>query len=348
MLTDGHRRAVGTVRTGGPVRCGAMTEVLLLREPDVRAALDMPSLIDAMARAFDAYSSGRAELPAVIHLDVPEARGEIHVKAGYLHGAPRYAVKVASGFYAAEPPSLDGLVLVFDASTGALVALLLDGGYLTDARTGAAGGLAARHLAPERVGTVAVLGTGAQARQQLDALACERPFDRVRVWGRNPDHARSCVADLRGRGLPASAIDASATPEEAVRDADVVITCTASTAPLVRGAWLRPGVHVTAVGSDGPAKQELDPSVLRRADLIVVDSRDQCARLGELHHAVEAGVLTPDAVSELGDVVAGRASGRTAERQITVCDLTGVGVQDVAAAALVLDRAAAGVDRIRV
>jgi ornithine cyclodeaminase/alanine dehydrogenase-like protein (mu-crystallin family) len=323
-----------------------VSEVLLLREADVRAAVDLPSLIDAMGAAFDAYSSGRAELPAVIHLDVPESRGEIHVKAGHLHGAPRYAIKVASGFYATDPPSIDGMVLVFDGSTGALSAMLLDGGYLTDARTGAAGGLAARHLAPERVRTVAVIGTGAQARHQLDALACERAFERVRVWGRDEDHARACVEDLRRRGLPAVTIEAAPTPRAAVEGAGVVVTCTASTEPLVLADWLEPGVHVTAVGSDGPSKQELDVSVLERADLVVADSREQCARLGELHHALEAGAVTLASVAELGDVAAGRAPGRTSEDQVTVCDLTGVGVQDVAAAALVLDRAAEDAERI--
>jgi ornithine cyclodeaminase/alanine dehydrogenase-like protein (mu-crystallin family) len=324
-----------------------MSDVLLLREPEVRAALDMPSLIEAMGRALDAYSSGRAELPTVIHLEVPEARGEIHVKAGHLHGAPRYAVKVSSGFSATDPPSIDGLVMVFDASTGALAALLLDGGHITDARTGAAGGLAASFLAPERVGTVAVLGTGLQARYQLDALAVVRSFDRVRVWGRNIDHARARVADLRGRSLPADDVETAATPEEAVVGSDVVLTCTASTEPLVRAEWLRPGMHVTAVGSDGPGKRELDVDVIGRADLLVVDSRDQCLRLGELHHAVDAGVVEADDAIELGEVAGGRRPGRTSDEQLTVCDLTGVGVQDVAAAALVLERAGAGGERIR-
>ncbi|MGZ4152062.1 MAG: ornithine cyclodeaminase family protein [Actinomycetota bacterium] len=325
-----------------------MADVLLLREPEVRAALDMPSLIEAMGRALDAYSAGRAELPNVIHLDVPEAGGEIHVKAGHLHGAARYAVKVSSGFSSTDPPSIDGLVMVFDASTGALAALLLDGGYVTDARTGAAGGLAASLLAPERIGTVGVLGTGLQARYQLDALAAVRSFDRVRVWGRNADHARTCVEDLRARLLPAADIEAAATPRDAVVGSDVVITCTASTEPLVRAEWLRPGMHVTAVGSDGPAKRELEVDVLARADLVVVDSRDQCVRLGELHHAVDAGVVKAEDAVELGDIAGGRAKGRTSDDQLTVCDLTGVGVQDVAAAALVLERAPADAERLRI
>ena len=126
-----------------------MGRVRILRADDVRASLDMRACIDACEQAFVAYSSGGAELPGVIHLDVPEARGEIHVKAGHLHGAPYYAVKAASGFYDLEPPAIDGLVIVFDARDGSPAALLLDGGCLTDLRTGAAGGVAARHLAPD-------------------------------------------------------------------------------------------------------------------------------------------------------------------------------------------------------
>jgi ornithine cyclodeaminase/alanine dehydrogenase-like protein (mu-crystallin family) len=325
-------------------------EVLVYAEPEVRAALDMPSLIEAVERAFVAYSTGRAELPSVIHLSVPEADGEIHVKAGHLHGASHYAVKVSSGFYGREPAAIDGLVLVFDATDGALAALLLDNGYVTDARTGAAGGVAARHLAPERVERVAVIGTGVQARYQLDALACVRSFERVRVWGRSPDRAERCVSDLRERpGLPEGAsYDAASTVREAVRDADVVITCTASREPLVEAAWLSPGAHVTALGSDAADKRELEVGVLAAADVLVVDSRSQCARIGELHHALETGVVSsPDVVAELGEVVAGRRPGRNSDRQMTVCDLTGVGVQDVAAAALVLERAGEPVARLR-
>jgi ornithine cyclodeaminase len=305
-----------------------MGSVRILRRADVEVALPMDACIDAVEAAFVAYSGGRAELPAVIHLDVPEARGEIHVKAGHLHGASAYAVKVASGFYGADPPAIDGLVLVFDASTGAPLAFLLDGGFLTDQRTGAAGGVAARWLAPDRVGTLAVIGTGAQARKQVEALRIVRPEVReVRVWGRSPERAAAAAADLAGT--------VARSVEDAVRGADVVITCTASREPLVQAAWVAGGAHVTAVGSDGAGKQELDPELLRRADVIAADSVDQCRRLGELQHA-------PDAAGravELGSIVDGRAPGRTDPGQLTVCDLTGVGVQDVAAAAAVLARA---------
>jgi ornithine cyclodeaminase len=302
--------------------------VKLLREADVRAALDMAGCIEALEPAFAAYTTGAAELPAVIHLDVPEASGEIHVKAGHLHGAPTYAVKVASGFYADDPPAIDGLVLVFDARTGAPAAMLLDGGYLTDLRTGAAGGVAARHLAPTRVSKVAVIGTGAQARKQVEALAVVRPgISHVRVWGRHADRAARAVAEIEPI-VPDAQVGVADRVETAVDGADVVITCTAAREPLVRDVWIETGTHVTAVGSDGEGKQELDPALLRRADLVVVDSRPQSVRLGELQHAADVA----DRTIELGELCAGTAQGRTDDRQLTVCDLTGVGVQDVAAA----------------
>jgi ornithine cyclodeaminase len=312
-----------------------MGEVRVLRANDVRDALPMAACIDAVEAAFVAYTSGRAELPNVIHLDVPETEGEIHVKAGHLHGAPTYAVKVASGFYAEQPPAIDGMVLVFDARTGGLVAMLLDGGLLTDVRTGAAGGVAARWLAPERVDTVAVIGTGIQARRQIEALRCVRNVGEVRVWGRDSERAAAAATDVGGDEVP--------TIREAVEGADVIVTCTASREPLVLSEWVREGAHITAVGSDGAGKQELEPEILRRADIVAVDSREQCLRLGELQHAPDVA----DRAIELGAICGGTAAGRTDEGQLTVADLTGVGVQDVAAANAVLAHAPAGAgDRI--
>jgi len=305
-----------------------MTSVRILRGDDVREALPMAACIEAMQAAFMAYSAGGAELPSVIHLDVPEAEGEIHVKAGHIHGAPAYAVKVASGFYGMDPPAIDGLVLVFDAATGAPVAILLDGGLITDVRTGAAGGVAARWLAPARVGVVAVLGTGIQARRQVEALRCVRAdLGEIRVWGRDMDRAMRAAHDIGAM--------VSDSVQEAVTGATVVITATASREPLIDAAWIAPGAHITAVGSDGVGKQELDPELLRRADVVAVDSLDQCRRLGELQHAPDQA----DRVVELGRICAGDADGRTGEDQLTICDLTGVGVQDVAAANAVLANA---------
>jgi ornithine cyclodeaminase/alanine dehydrogenase-like protein (mu-crystallin family) len=319
-------------------------QVRVLREADVRAALDMRSCIDAVETAFTAYSAGGAELPDVIHLDIPESDGEIHIKAGHLQGARHYALKVASGFPGNDArglPASDGMVVVFDAETGVPAAILLDHGFITDLRTGAAGGVAARYLAPEDVGAVGVVGTGAQARYQLEALACERSFRDVRIWGRNADHAGATCEDIAAKPwLPEGCtVTVSDSVPAAVQDADVVITATASRQPLVDADWLAFGAHVTAVGADAPDKQELGASVLGRADLVVADSRAQCARLGEIHHGLDAGSLEEVEVVELGEITGGRRPGRTSVEDRTVCDLTGVGVQDVAAAALVLQRA---------
>jgi len=187
-------------------------EVLTLREPEIRALLDPRSCISAMEQAFAAYSTGRAQLPAVIHLDIPEDeapgnaapqnRGEIHVKAGYLNGGPYYAVKIVSGFPNNPQlglPANDGMIVVFDARTGAPAAFLLDNGFITDFRTGAAGAVAARHLARAKISSVAVIGTGAQARYQLEMLALERTFSEVRIWGRDRDKACACADDLAKR-----------------------------------------------------------------------------------------------------------------------------------------------------
>jgi ornithine cyclodeaminase len=181
-----------------------------------------------------------------------------------------------------------------------------------------------------------VIGTGIQARQQVEALRCVRDPTEVRVWGRDPDHAAAAAAEVGGTMAP--------TVQEAVDAADVVITCTASTEPLVRADWIAPGTHVTAVGSDGVGKQELDPELLRRADVLVVDSLDQCGRLGELQHALDVA----DRAVELGMVCAGKAPARTSSTQLTVCDLTGVGVQDVAAANVVLESAGDAGERLSV
>jgi ornithine cyclodeaminase/alanine dehydrogenase-like protein (mu-crystallin family) len=186
-----------------------------------------------------------------------------------------------------------------------------------------------------------VIGTGIQARLQLRLLAAVRAFSRVRVWGRRIDAAAQCVRDLEESGAlpfgchvtPASSVDA------AVQDADIVLTVTASRSPLVRARWLPRGVLVTAVGSDGPDKQELDIEVLGSADRVVADSLAQCRRIGEIHHALDGRVIDEAKVTELGHIINGDAPGRRSAEETIVCDLTGVGVQDIAAAAVVVQRA---------
>ncbi len=326
--------------------------ILVLQESEIRRLLDPASCREAVEKAFTVYATGGAVMPEVINLDLPEREGEVHVKAGCIRGGEFYAVKIASGF-AGNPerglPTGDGMVLVFDAATGEPAALLLDNGALTALRTGAAGAVAAKHLTRRDARVVGVVGCGVQARYQLEALALVRPFREVLIWGRNPAKARACASEMAERpGVGETCrFTAVGSVREAVEGADIVLTVTSSREPLVRAEWLRPGVHVTAMGSDGPEKRELFPAVLARADRLVADSLPQCLRLGEIHHAVEAGAITEaDVDAELGEITSGRKSGRKNDLEITVCDLTGLGVQDVAAAALVMERSRASVRKI--
>lgn len=324
-------------------------EVLLLREPEIRALLDPAACIDAVEKAFAAYSTGRAELPVVLHLHVPENHGEIHIKAGHVHGGSHYAVKIVSGFTgdaASGTPAINGMVVVFEARTGAPAAFLLDNGYITELRTAAAGAVVAKHLARKEVHAVAVIGTGAQARYQIESLDLVRKFREVRIWGRRRERAQACVTQLmqqfaikRGEAMRFSV---AASAREAVESAEIVITATSAREPLVRAEWLSEGTTLIAVGSDNPEKQELDVDVLARADRIVADSIPQCLRHGEIHHAVERGAIVKEKISaEIGEITAGLKPGRQSDQEIIVADLTGVGVQDVAAATLVYERALA-------
>jgi len=316
-------------------------QVRVLLETEVRDLIGPAAAYAAVRDAFVALARGEATLPGVIGFDVPAHRGEVHVKGAYLHGRPFYSIKEAAGFYAnAEKgvPVASGLVLVFDATTGFLSAVLFDNGYLTELRTGAAGALAADLLARRRVRKAAVIGAGSQARFQAEALALVRRPDSLAVFSRTPARSAAYAREMEGRlAIP---VTVAASAQAAVEGADVVITATPSRAPIVRADWIAPGAHVTAVGSDGPEKQELDPAVLARADKVVVDRLDQCLRLGELHHAVEAGLLAAgDVWAELGEVAAGLKRGRESDGEITVADLTGVGIQDAAVANVVVAEA---------
>lgn len=314
----------------------------IFEEQQIRQAVSPPDAIAAVRQAFRADGCGETVVPAVINLPIPGVDGEFHVKTAYVAGTPYVAVKVASGFYdnpSRGLPTGSGMMMLFDAATGMPAALLLDNGYLTDVRTGAAGAVAADVLALARVRTVGVIGSGVQARQQAICLHQVRPFERLFAWSIDAPGLDCYVREMRER-LNVDAA-AAADARAVTREADVLITCTPSRAPIVLADWLRPGMHVTALGADGPGKQELDARCLARADLVVCDRIAQCARLGELQHALAAGLLREaDVHAELGQVVAGTKAGRTSDAQITIADLTGVGFQDTAIASLAFERLA--------
>jgi ornithine cyclodeaminase len=311
--------------------------VRIVDEATLRAAITPRLAVDAIREAFRADGDGRAHVPAVINLEIPRHRGEFHVKAAHIDGVAHVVVKIASGFYdnpAKGLPSGSGLMAAFSADTGLLDALLLDNGFLTDIRTGAAGAIAAECLARPTIETVGVLGSGIQGRWQVRCLREVRAFSRVLAWSPNPAHAERYCREMRSEGFAATA---APDPETVCRAADVLVTATPSREPLVRAEWLRPGQHVTAVGADSPGKQELEAECLARADLVVVDRLNQCALFGELRHALEAGLFRAERVrSDLGEIVAGNMPGRARPDQITIADLTGVGFQDTAIASCAL------------
>ena len=313
--------------------------VLVLTESELRDCVGFDA--DCLRTIEDAFTwlcEGKVAMPPVMHIEVAEHHGDIDIKSACVRGLDHLAVKVASGFFENPKrglPSGGAMVVVLNAKTGFCEAVMLDNAYLTDLRTGLAGAVAARHLAPEVVRTVGVLGSGAQARYQVRALRLVRDFERVLVSARDAGRTAAYIAEMsESLGLPVEAAPA----ETLVRESDVVITTTPARAPLVDAAWLHPGLHITAMGSDLPGKQELDPEILRRADRLVCDRREQCLAMGELQHAAEL-LEGKNAPVELGEVTSGRTPGRQSAEEITVCDLTGTGVQDTAIACLALTRA---------
>jgi ornithine cyclodeaminase len=308
----------------------------LITEEQLRQMVGEKEALEAVERAFRALAQDAVIQPPPLGMDLDRVSGEVHVKGAYLEGEPVFAMKVASGFYRNRErglPTGSGLVLVFDAETGFPQALLQDNGYLTELRTAGAGALAVQHLAPDGPLSAAVIGAGSQARFQLKAMAEVRPIRDLRVWSPVPEEIPSYVEEMAPiLGAP---ISGASSIQEAVAEAELVVTVTPSRQPLVEADWLEEGATVVAVGSDGPEKQELSTDVLRKAGKVVVDSRSQCLALGETHHAVAAGALNAEDIhAELGDVVLGSRPGREGT-ELIVCDLTGVGAQDAAMAGVV-------------
>jgi ornithine cyclodeaminase len=319
-----------------------MSQILLLNEAELQECVSLDSAaIACVEEAFVGLATRPVVMPPVLRLDIADFRGEVDVKTAYVSGLDSFAIKISPGFFDNPKlglPSLSGMVVVLSARTGMLEALLLDNGLLTRVRTAAAGAVAARWLARPDAQRAAVLGAGEQARLQLQALLLVRPIDAATVWSPDPAKSRR-FADEVGADL-----DLPITPcddiDSAVSGADVVITATPSERPLIEPRHLRPGMHVTAMGSDAPQKNEIAPAALAAATCYVCDRLSQVRVLGELHHAIEAGAVAADATpAELGQVVAGRRPGRVARDDVTVCDLTGTGAQDTAIAVFALRRA---------
>lgn len=308
---------------------------LICRE-DIIAALDSRHAIKLIEQGFVALSAGRVSVPPVGHLDMSDPPGECHIKYGHIHGDDFFAVKIATGFYenaALELSSGSGMTVVFSAKTGFPEVVLDDAGYLTDVRTAMAGCISARYLAPSSVSRIGIVGAGLQARLQLEYLQQVTDCREVLVWARNSKKAIIFQHDVAMQGFN---VGIAESVEELCRACNLIVTTTPSTTPLIYADWVMPGTHITAVGSDGGGKQELDVAVVAKADHCVVDSVSQCVLLGEAHFAIAAGLIDAADLTELGAIISGDKTGRENDEQITVADLTGVAVQDIQIAKSIL------------
>lgn len=321
-----------------------MRRIKSLTERDLRQLVPLNlEAVQCIRGAFHALATKAVAMPPVLRLDIPEHRGEVDVKTAYVPGLDGFAIKISPGFFDNPKiglPSTNGMMVLLSSKTGQVQALLLDNGYLTNVRTAAAGAVAANHLARKGASVAAVLGAGIQARLQLQALALVRPIREARIWARDACKARTVAQELSAElGF---SVTAYAEPMKAVAGSHVIVTATPANQPVLSAAWLEPGQHVTAMGSDAEHKNEIDPAAIAFADLYVADSLTQTRCIGELHHAIAAGAIAGDVhFPELGEIIAGSKAGRASEMQITIADLTGTGIQDTAIATLAFARAEA-------
>lgn len=293
--------------------------MLILTLDQIRSRLDDLAVIDRMRAALLAQSRGECETPMPMHLDPPG--GEVHMKSSYRRGGKYFVLKMASTFHGVG----HGMMLLASAETGEPVAYLDDAGHLTDVRTAAVAAMVARELG--RVDrTLGILGTGIQARLTARFHARVLPLKRIYLWGRSTDRAADCAAELR-KFVPDVAV--LSTPAAVASATRLIVTCTSSRSPLLTASDIEDGTHISAVGADAPGKQELDPEILRRAEVLLVDSRAQCEKLGELQHA-------PDQSGRALEI--GAFCERPFAARNSVADFTGLGVEDLFIAESVFEK----------
>lgn len=321
-----------------------MSEITILTENELRTVVRLDeAAIDCVESAFRSLVEDDVSMPPVLRLDIAAYHGEVDVKTAYVPGLETFTIKISPGFFDNPRlglPSTGGLMVALSSTTGLTQAVLLDNGYLTNVRTAAAGAVAAKHLARADASIATVYGAGVQARMQMQALALVRPLKEGRVWAREVSKAEAAGRELTHQlGFPVVAVR---DPEVAASGSDVIVTTTSARQPIFKAAWLQPGQHLTAMGSDAEHKNEIEPGALAVTDVYVADRLAQVKVLGELRHAIAAGVVEDESpIPELGDVIVDPARGRISDKQITMADLTGTGIQDTAIAALAHSKALA-------
>ena len=319
-----------------------MAEIKILTEAELRSqiSLDQQS-IDCVEQAFHALATKSVVMPPIMRLDIMDNNGEIDVKTAYIPGLDSLAIKISPGFFDNPKlglPSVNGLMVLFSTRTGLVEALLLDNGFLTDIRTAAAGAVAAKHLSRQDSRHAAIIGAGVQACLQLEALTLVRDIESATIWARDFNKAKEAANQMKNK-LGLDIVPCQTVPL-AVKDADIIVTTTPSTKPLLNQQDIKPGQHITAMGTDAEHKNELDPNMITDERLsYFCDRLTQTQKLGELHHAIEKGLISSTTeFPEIGQVVAQQKPARQSDDEITLCDLTGTGIQDTAIATLAYQR----------
>ena len=307
---------------------------IILNSEDIKKCIQLnEGLIPIIEEAFKSLALGKTVMPPILRLDIEKYHGESDVKAAYIDGLDSYAIKVASGFFNNPKlgiPSSNGLMILLDSQTGVLKTVLLDKGYLTDIRTAIAGAISAKYLSNTDATKAGVIGAGIQARLQLESLLLVRKINKAYIWARETDKANKFCEKLKYLNIN---LEVCNLIEDVVKKSDIVITTTPSKSPLIKNDWLKKGLHITAMGSDAEQKNELEPLIIKSCDYYIPDSLSQTKILGELHHAINKNIVPSDKnYNELGNVILNPNLGRKNKDDITVCDLTGTGVQDTAIA----------------
>lgn len=304
---------------------------------EIKKCLEKIDIIPAIEKGFVAYTDGKAVIPLIGELLFNNPPGDVHIKYGYIIGDDYYVIKVASGFYENPKlglPSSNGLILIFSQKTGALYGILLDEGYLTDLRTAAAGAIVAKYLAPRVVKRIGIIGTGTQAKLQLEYLKNIISCRDVIAYGRSDDNLSQFRIEMENKGFQ---VETTKFIEVITSSCNLIITTTPSVSPLLFANQIKEGTHITAVGADSPQKNELDGSIFKNADVIVADSIKQCVERGDIAHAIQKRIIDERQLVELGNIISGQHEGRVNDQQITIADLTGLAIQDLQIARSVLE-----------
>jgi alanine dehydrogenase len=310
------------------------TTTLILDDKTIKKLVNIKQSIGCIERAFREYAQKKAQMPAKIYLDLKKYSGDFRAMPAYLGGLDSCMLKwvnVHAGNKRIGLPTVMAIIILSDPKTGFPLAIM-DGTYATSLRTAAAGAVAAKYCAHKDSRIVGLVGCGAQAKAQLTALRTLFKINEVRVWGHKPSIVKEFLSQMK---MKKEMMISAKNIQECVRDCDIVVTTTPSRRPIVKFNWLKPGVHINAIGADAPGKQELDPGILKSAR-IIIDHWEQASHSGEINVPLKRKLITKkDIYADIGEIVTGKKKGRVRKGEITVFDSTGLAIQDVAIATLI-------------